>query len=324
MATYKNGLIPAPGHPGSPLIVVASGRDSNGYWEFQITPATYARWQAAKRYAEQHFGRTIYIRTGWNVFRPLQIQKDARNRACASGNCNGASVAGYSSHGGNWNGRDCLAIDVDPNGLTWDQVDRAMESAGFAARMITEAMSGIRGGERWHYIDFNAFGAVPAIAGAPNPTPAKPLEDDDMLMLKIGGAHLAALGTGVFRHFLPGDPSEYIKNLARIQDDWQDVSFKDLPALLATYGCDVHIWDIRGGQFVVFDPLDGSVASGNTWSAASAIRAQVAGLKFPAPDPTPIVTAVREALATANVTADIDETAIAVAVREQFRADPLG
>lgn len=158
MVTFANGEIPY----SVVSVVLATGTDSNGYWEFRCTPAFAARWAQAKRNAERMFGRTIYIRTGWNIYRPLGVQVNARKRACDSGNCAGASVPGYSSHGGNWGGRDCLAVDVDPNGLTWDQVDQAMEAAGFSARLITERMSGIPGGERWHYIDFNAFGPAPA------------------------------------------------------------------------------------------------------------------------------------------------------------------
>ena len=108
------------------------------------------------------------------------------------------------------------------------------------------------------------------------PAPTTPKEDDDMLMLEItaGNAkHRCSLAPGVFRHFIPSDPAEHIKNLARFDDQWQPVDLKDLPALLRTYGCDLHIWDIRDGQFVVFDPLTGTVKSGNMWSAANAARA---------------------------------------------------
>lgn len=160
MTLYRNGRIP----PGV-LFTIADGVDRNGYWEFQTTRATYVRWQMAKDYAEKHFGKTLYIRSGWNIYRPFQVQKDARDRACAAGNCNAASVAGFSSHGGNWRGRDCLAIDVDPNGLSWAQVWEACRSAGFECGLITQAISGIPGGEPWHIIDFNAFGPVPDWSG---------------------------------------------------------------------------------------------------------------------------------------------------------------
>lgn len=154
--------------------------------------------------------------------------------------------------------------------------------------------------------------------------PAPPMEDDDMLMLTIGGAHRAALGPGIFRHFIPNDPSEKIKNLARIQDDWQDVSFSELPSLLRTYGCDLNIWDVREGQgFVVFDPLDGSVKPGGMWSASAATRAAIAGLKFPTPDPAPLVAAIKAAIESNPFEAKVDEVAIAKAVRGEFVVNPL-
>jgi hypothetical protein len=188
MVRYANGQIPPPGTPGSPLKTIAKGIDSNGYWEFQTTEATYARWKEAKRYAEWKFGRPIFIRTGWNVYRPLDVQRSARIRACNQGNCNAAAYPGYSSHGGNWQGRDCLAIDVDPNGLAWWQVHEACRHAGFAVGLITKAIAGID--EPWHVIDFNAFGAVPAFGDVkpfPLPLPEeekKKPKEKDMILLK--------------------------------------------------------------------------------------------------------------------------------------------
>ncbi|WP_336632850.1 MULTISPECIES: hypothetical protein [unclassified Microbacterium] len=112
--------------------------------------------------------------------------------------------------------------------------------------------------------------------------PLTPQEDDIMLMLTVktpAGPHLCSLSTGVFRHFIPTDPFDKIMRLSRIQDDWQDVELSELPALLRTYGCDLAIWDVRGDEFVVLDPLDGSVRSGNMWSAVNAARAGVAQVK---------------------------------------------
>jgi hypothetical protein len=183
-------------------VVLASGTDENGYWEFRCTPAFAARWAFAKAYALKHFGRTIFIRTGWNIYRPIASQRVARANACAAGNCAGAAVAGSSSHGGNWNGRDCLAVDVDPNGLTWDQVDEAMSAAGFAVQQITEAMSGISGGERWHYIDFAAFGAVPAFTEETEFTPEPEEEDMSYSIINTtdGKIMLVSLVTGKRAH----------------------------------------------------------------------------------------------------------------------------
>lgn len=233
---YPNGEIPY----SVVSVVLDSGTDENGYWEFRCTPAFAARWAAAKRYAEAHFGRTIYVRSGWNIYRPLFSQEIARRNACASGNCNGAAVPRSSSHGGNWRGRDCLAVDVNPNGLSWAQVDAAMESAGFSAGLITESMSGIRGGEPWHYILFGdlAFGAVPpglASSGATNFEPTTPdeaeREDDEMdilmqLDLEVSGAWYVVnyrRGTAVRQH------SGFQLDRIREEIGWGDKSIRELP-----------------------------------------------------------------------------------------------
>ncbi|MCC2033059.1 hypothetical protein [Microbacterium allomyrinae] len=190
---FKNGEVPY----SVVSVVLASGTDSNGYWEFRCTPAFAARWASAKREAERRFGRTIHIRAGWNIYRPLFSQRTARTNACKQGNCNGAAVEGTSSHGGEWRGRPCLAVDVDPNGLTWDQVDQAMEAAGFSARLITEAMSGIKGGERWHYIDFNAFAPLPAgSTSSDTPSPAVAEEEEDMFTIYRRGGSIRVVGNG--------------------------------------------------------------------------------------------------------------------------------
>lgn len=107
-------------------------------------------------------------------------------------------------------------------------------------------------------------------------------EDNTMLMLRIAtssGTHLCALGNGVFRHFVPQDPYDKVMKVSRSADDWQDITLAELPAFLRTYGCDLNIWDIRGGAFVILDPLDGSVRSGNVWTAVNAARSTVAQVK---------------------------------------------
>jgi hypothetical protein len=184
---YPNGEVPY----SVVSVVLAKGIDSNGPWEMRCTPAFAARWTYAKHLAEKRYGRTLYIRTGWNIYRPLKVQISARDRACALGNCLAAAFPRYSSHGGNWQKRDCLAVDVDPNGLTWDQVDVVMREAGFSVGLITEAISGVPGGERWHYIDFRAFGPVPTFASFTPPTAFVPIEvldqkEDDMRLARIG------------------------------------------------------------------------------------------------------------------------------------------
>lgn len=127
-------------------------------------------------------------------------------------------------------------------------------------------------------------GTAPAPAGGgakplPTPAPPPPLEDDDMLMIKINKTHLVALGVGVFRHFIESDPFDKIMRVSRIQDDWQDITLAELPAFLRTYGCDLNIWDVRNGQFVILDPLTGNVGPGNVWTSTGAARGQANGIE---------------------------------------------
>ena len=126
--------------------------------------------------------------------------------------------------------------------------------------------------------DKNYGKPIPGTAANTTPT----FEEDDMLALKIqfgSGTHLAALGLGTFRHFIGGDNPERIKNIVRADDAWVQTNGNELPALLRTYGCDLQIWDVRGGQFVVLDPLDGSVKPGNVWTATNALRSAIAPIK---------------------------------------------
>lgn len=149
-------------------------------------------------------------------------------------------------------------------------------------------------------VDFMQYVGGSQSAGDSSSTLAPPLEDDDMLMLNITGlgpTHKVALGNGVFRHFVGGDPYEKIMKVSRIQDDWQDITAAELPAFLRTYGCDLRIWDVRDGVFVVLDPLTGNVGPGNVWTAAGVARAAIAGITLPTVDPAPVVKAVREAIA---------------------------
>lgn len=130
--------------------------------------------------------------------------------------------------------------------------------------------------EAWHYAVPNIFTPVPAGSGQ---NIAPPLEDDEMLALKINaganGVHFCTLTVGVFSHMISGDNPEWIKNVVRSDDAWTDVPIERLPALLRRWGCDLHIWDIRGGHFVVLDPLTGQATPGGMWSAVNAARSKL-------------------------------------------------
>jgi hypothetical protein len=110
------------------------------------------------------------------------------------------------------------------------------------------------------------------------------LEDDAMIALVIANGsarYRAILGPGSFRALVAGDNPDRVKNIVRIQDDWQTITLAELPIYLRTYGCDLNIWEIRNGNFVVRDPLNGSWTSGNVWTATGEIRAALARLARP-------------------------------------------
>ena len=109
--------------------------------------------------------------------------------------------------------------------------------------------------------------------------PATPEEEDTMLVLRIDagtrGTHVCTLGPKTFSHVIKEDNADWVKNVIRADDRYTDITLAQLPTLLRRYGCDLHIWDIRNGQFVVLDPLTGVASSGAVWTAENVIRSAV-------------------------------------------------
>jgi hypothetical protein len=327
MPTYSNGYIPA-----NLLITFASGTNGDGYWEHQLSAGTLAKHRALVARAKQRTGKTLQATPGWSCYRPYKWQVVYRDRYG-----NGAAVPGTSSHGGVWEGRQTLAIDYH----NWATVYGGDQAAFFADARAVGLSPGMimrsRGypDEPWHLIDMDPWAPAPASAGSTPFTTASE-EDDNMIMLDIKAGpdvHKCALGEGIFKHFVGAEPFQRVMLVSRSADDWQPIDISELPTFLATYGCDRNIWDFRdangkslpagtpGARFVVLDPLTGSVASGNTWTASGATRAAIAGIKAPALDPAPIVNAVKVAIEATGV--KVDGAAIAAQVREAFRQSPL-
>lgn len=115
------------------------------------------------------------------------------------------------------------------------------------------------------------------------PTPALVPEEDDMIAGRItdgqGRKHHVIIGNGYLRHLIDADNPEWMKNVTTSDDKWTEIVIDQLPSVLRSYSCDLHIWDIRNGSFVVLDPLTGNVAPGVLWSAVNALRSTVAAVK---------------------------------------------
>jgi hypothetical protein len=134
-------------------------------------------------------------------------------------------------------------------------------------------------------LDFELY-----VSGEPAPPkpPPPPDEEDDMLMLNLKtgpNVHKVALGVGVLRHFVPGDPYELIKNISRSRDDWQDIDIADFPALIVTYGIDRNAYKVANNVLTVLDPLTGKYGPGVVWTNVNARYADENVVKPPVEPP---------------------------------------
>lgn len=137
--------------------------------------------------------------------------------------------------------------------------------------------------EWWHWTFWGPLGTigVPASAGGANTAPVP--EEDDMIAGRItdgrGVKHHVIIGNGYLRHLIDADKPEWMKDVTTADDRWTDIPIERLPSVLRSYACDLHIWDIRDGSFVVVDPLTGATAPGMVWSAINVLRSTVEQIK---------------------------------------------
>lgn len=138
--------------------------------------------------------------------------------------------------------------------------------------------------ERWHLEYFperdnRRNDPTPAGGGAAVPT----AQEGHMIAAKItdgnGIEHHAIISDGSLRHLIDADDPEWMKNVCTTDDRWTPVPIQRLPSVLRSFACDLHIWDIRNGSFVVLDPLTGNIAPGMLWSAVNASRSQLARIE---------------------------------------------
>lgn len=177
MPTYKNGYVPL-----TVLISFGSGVDQYGAWEWLLSPATYARHRRLVEIAFKRTGVRLSPSKGYSCYRPYLFQVKYRQEHGVW-----AAVPGTSSHGGEFQGRDSLAIDYG----NWSAVyggDRAAFYADVRAAGLTPGVISPANGfpdEPWHVVDFDPWGPVPAFDGAvPFPIPSSiESEADGMIMI---------------------------------------------------------------------------------------------------------------------------------------------
>lgn len=201
MARYPNGGIPA-------YLLIEVGPY---HW---MTAPTAARWRALVADVLKNEGVTLRITPGKNAYRDRPGQVFARNAACARGRCNDAAVPGASSHGGEYQGRDSLAIDVD----NWAVLGKAKFYA-YCRKHGFEP--GFFDWEPWHIIDWNPW-VMPAGASTSKPsgntTPDPIIEEDDMLFLYVD-KHTSNKPAWVLINLRTGKEISLVNDKSKVQQD---------------------------------------------------------------------------------------------------------
>ena len=258
MAKYPNGRIP------KDTLVHLGG-------DHYLTQATALKWEALVNLVKRRHNVTLRITPGPNAYRDYAGQVEAKRKATEAGRPMDAATPGTSSHGGEYQGRDSMAIDV----YNWGAIGRA---AFYTAARESGFEPGYFSWEPWHIIDWEPYKVIPQPEPEPQP---KQIEEDEMLFLNIDSKYLVSVGVGVLKHWGPSTSQatrERVKNISRADNAWQSVTFEQFTATLSAYGCDPNIWDVRTfgkvKDFCVLNPLDGSVKQGNTWTAVNAMRAE--------------------------------------------------
>jgi hypothetical protein len=173
------------------------------------TPTIRARWYAARARIKARTGTTLFITSGWNVYRPYAEQIKGRAEACRQGNCLAAASPGYSSHGGTWiNGKwtggvwkDAFAIDVNNYyEVPWAIFKEEFEKVGFKVGAITTAIAGRE--EPWHIIDLDPYGGFTA-GGGEIPFPIEE-QSQEKNMILLEGKDSTSSGTTILVVAGPG------------------------------------------------------------------------------------------------------------------------
>lgn len=154
MARYPNGRIPK-------RDLVHLGGE---HW---LTQGTKVRWDRLVADVLENEGVRLQITEGPNAYRDIEWQRYYWNTLPYPQ----AAYFGTSSHGGEYNGRDSMAIDVDNWGMIGKNKFYAYaRKHGFEPNFFDW--------EPWHIIDWSPW-TVPAGGGLPGPEEETPEEEDE-------------------------------------------------------------------------------------------------------------------------------------------------
>ncbi|WP_102193218.1 hypothetical protein [Microbacterium aurantiacum] len=184
MARYENGRIPFD------VLVHLGG-------EHYLTPGTAAKFIAMRADVWENEGVWLEISPGANGYRWFEKQEEAY-RDEPDGN---AAYPGSSSHGGEYNGRDAMAVDIG----NWGRLGRALfyhyaRKHGFEPDVFDW--------EPWHLIDWEPWAAAPATA-TPAPKPRRKRNTMTEAAYRTPGGTIAIQGRLGGALTLLDDPDEW-------------------------------------------------------------------------------------------------------------------
>ncbi len=165
MARYKNGGIPA--H----LLIHMGGE----HW---ATAGTKAKIDALIADIWKTEGVRVWVTSGPNIYRDLANQKFTKRYFISIGKGWQAAYPGTSSHGGEFEGKDALAVDFSGYGtLGIGKWYAYLRKHGFEAGYFNGKNG--RPYEPWHAIDWEPYRKVAAPTSTPSEPAVVPEEDED-------------------------------------------------------------------------------------------------------------------------------------------------
>ncbi|MBN9208131.1 MAG: hypothetical protein J0H96_05635 [Microbacterium ginsengisoli] len=214
MPRYKNGQVPT-----DVLVKIASGTNTDGYWEHLLPPATLLKHNALVALGQKASGRTLQITPGYNAYRPLAAQTLAKKNAIAAGRPGDAAAPGTSSHGLTFRGAITGNVEADSAAMDYGNWQYVFGTyAAFAAACTAVGLiPGVFSWEQWHVIDLDPWAAISASTSS-TPFPIEELDMTDMILVHHesadwrNGTVLAAAGHW---HPFSGEEWQYASSKTR-------------------------------------------------------------------------------------------------------------
>lgn len=273
MSTYPNGKIPD-------HLLIRRG-------DFLLTAGTWAKFDDLVARVKKRTGVTLRISTGSTpitrgagAFRTYAVQVLVKAYWVARGQGKMAATPGTSSHGGEFKGRDALAIDI--NNYTQIPLSVFFEEgrkAGFEMGYF-DGRNG-RPYEPWHIIDRDPYRRVTPAGGnskpVPKPEPTQSEEDETMFSVQINGNQYG-VSKQFITHYGDARQAKITRQVTSGRDELHNLgngnasseAGKNWASLLDGLGIPRNVLDGAGR---VLNPQSGKFEANGTWSREREILA---------------------------------------------------